>query len=314
MECIDEMRQEIEKIAKEIGFDLVGFTPANVEDKYTNRFFDWLEKGKEAEMQYMRERKSRQDLKKILPGAKTVIVLGINYYREQSPLEEGHGRVARYAYGRDYHKIIGKKLRKLENYIRDVHKGKTKAYVDTGPLLEKALAEQAGLGRIGKNSCLITKYFGSWTFLAEIITDLEISDKKKNSDTPFNICGNCKICMEACPTGAIEEPGVIDCNRCISYLTIENKKEIPASFKNMISRTKTVFGCDICQEVCPHNKARQKTNEHPELKDPIAGDSISLKKIKEIKSDEQFLNIFAGSPLMRAKRSGLQRNAKILED
>ena len=311
LECIDEMRQEIEKFAKELGFDLVGFTPAKISVKYADAFTKWLEKGKEADMEYMKKKEARQNLRSILPDAKTVIVLGVNYYREQKPLKSGHGRIARYAYGRDYHKTIGKKLKKLENYIREVHKGKTKAYVDTGPLLEKALAEQAGIGRIGKNSCLITKDFGSWTFLSEIITDLDISNKSEKQEI-FNMCGNCKLCMEACPTGAIEEPGVINCNRCISYLTIENKEGIPSKFVSAISKAKTLYGCDICQEVCPHNKARQRVSNQPDFQKPIAGDSINLEKVKSIKTDEQFLKIFAGSPLMRAKRKGLQRNAETI--
>ncbi len=387
------LRQEIIDFAKEIGFDLVGFSPAKIEEKYLKSFDEWLLKNHDADMSYMRKIEQRRDMEKILPGAKSVIVLLTNYYRQQdggsgsggddevtSGAATGPagttigaavntGKVARYAYGRDYHKVIGKKLKQLEKYIEQkalthgyTWVGRlTRSYVDTGPVMERALAEQAGLGRIGKNACLITKEFGSWVFISEIITTLDFTERKSppaanhnlnlkavnrplstiqphvlharpdylsgsmhtdpsssfadrwsdQSQKPSNVCGNCRKCIDACPTGAIIAPGVIDSRLCISYLTIENRGKIPPKLAKIIAKTKRLYGCDICQEVCPHNSARQRMNTHGEFQKPIAGDNLHLKKIAGIKNDEEFLKTFAGSPLMRAKRSGLQRNATL---
>lgn len=412
------LRQQITDYAKSLGFDLVGFSPAKIEEKYLKIFEKWLENGNAANMEYMNKIEQRRDMNKILPGVKSVIVLGMNYYHEQTPLKRGHGRIARYAYGRDYHKVIGKKLKKIEESIHKFYNNLvhlkentkydiTKSYVDTGPLMERALAEQAGIGRIGKNGCLITEKFGSWIFLSEIITTIDLNFETKNSNQnnspaisstlshfqsgnnptwgntnrwsspsqkTFNICGNCTRCMTACPTGAIIAPGIVDSRLCISYLTIENRKKIPPKLAKIIRKTKRLFGCDICQEVCPHNSARQqfkksllKVRKNPNspsvntmqpsdslggLLTPIAGNSLNLKKLliknsqstlskinkiskkllsqtsrpasNKINSNKRknapsplssplaFLKTFAGSPLMRAKRQGLKRNAKIL--
>lgn len=312
----------IEDYAKKLGFDLVGFSSVEIGQKYKASYKSWLKNHYDGKMSYMREREKiekRFNLQKILPGAKTVIVLAMNYYRSQKPLAKGFGRVARYAFGRDYHKIIGKKLRELEKFIQTLG-GKTKSYVDAGPVLERAFAEQAGLGVVGKNSCLIIDKFGSWVFLAEIITNLDLVGADKNSESRkssaegqnFRICGQCQRCKLACPTGAIVAPGVIDARKCISYLTIENKGKIPKKFAEKIKETQRIFGCDICQEVCPHNISRQKSAACAELEMPkIAGDQIELSKILSLKTDAEFLKMFAGSPLMRAKRKGLQRNSKI---
>lgn len=320
------LRQKISDYAKSIGFDLVGFSPAKIEEKYLASFEEWIKEGREGTMEYMQKIEQRRDMTKILPGAKSVIVFGMNYYHEQPRLRRGHGRVARYAFGRDYHKVIGKKLKMVEKFIAELCTGTiTKSYVDTGPILERALAEQAGLGRIGKNSLLITEKFGSWVFLSEIITTLDLNFEKSAPGTPsrwsspaeksFNVCGNCTRCMTACPTGAIIAPGVVDARLCISYLTIENKEKIPAKLAKIIKKTKRIYGCDICQEVCPHNDARAKIATSPQdgLFTPIAGDSLDIKKVltKTCSSDDTFLKTFAGSPVMRAKRKGLARTAKI---
>ncbi len=311
------MRKQITKFAKSLGFDLVGFSPARIEDKYLKGFDKWLGTGKHGGMHYMEKIEQRRDLTNILPNAKSVICLAFNYYYDQNELKQSHGRVARYAYGRDYHKSIKKKLRQLTSHLNEIApEHQHKAYVDTGPILERALAEQAGLGVIGKNSCLITPKYGSWVFLAELITTLDLVEggqKRHNSPRPFkiptHICGNCTRCVDACPTGAIVEPGVIDSRLCISYLTIENRDKIPKGLAKIIAETKSLYGCDICQEVCPHNQARQRSHDHDELVKPIAGDQLDIQKIKSIDSEIKYLELFAGSPLMRAKKSGLQRNA-----
>lgn len=322
----NRLRQLIVEQAKKLGFDLVGFTGAQIDEKHKKALKSWLKNRYEGRMAYMSESEKiakRFDLEKILPGAKSVIVLAMNYYHEQKPLTAGFGRIARYAYGRDYHKIISEKLKILEDFIKKIGKEYlpateilTKAYVDTGPILERALAEQSGIGVIGKNSSLITKEFGSWVLLAEIITNIDLTDelgKRSPSKDNFSACGICTRCKKACPTGALIAPGIIDARRCISYLTIEHKGKIPKKLAKATAKTRRIFGCDICQEVCPHNISRQKPTNHKELTEPkIAGDQLELEKILNIKTDDAFLKLFAGSPLMRAKRKGLQRNANML--
>ena len=316
------MRDKITVYAKELGFDLVGYTKARINASSIKAFNQWLDKKYDADMWFMRdeERKEKRiNPEKLLPKAKTVIALAVNYYRKQEPLKKGYGRVARYAYGRDYHKIIGKWKEQMQEYVQELaEKANQKAYVDTGPVLERTLAQQAGLGEIGKNSCLITKEFGSWVFLAEIITTLDLLPNEKavaeDKNNPFSICGDCTKCMDACPTGAIVAPGVIDSSKCISYLTIENKGEIPEEFQQAIKMTKRIYGCDICQEVCPHNKTQKETTHKELLQPKIAGDILHAEEILSIKTDEEFTEKFAGSPVMRAKRKGLQRNVKLLVD
>lgn len=314
------------EFAKKIGFDLVGFTDTNLEKENISALKKWLKKGCQGGMTYMHNKgktAARADLDKILPGVKSVVVLGMNYYRPQKPLKKGFGRIARYAFGRDYHKIIWKKLGELENFIKKTaeeylpdFKVQTASYVDTGPILERAFAVQAGLGVIGKNSNLITKEFGSWVFLAEIITNLDLvtaseKNQKNLPKAPFSACGKCERCIRACPTKAIIAPGVIDARKCIAYLTIENKGKIPEKYARKIANTKRIFGCDICQEVCPHNFSRQKPTTNKELLQPkIASDQLNLSKILKIKTDAEFLKGFAGSALMRAKKTGLIRNVK----
>ncbi len=311
------IKEKIRQKSKELGFDIIKFTGVELDNKYLTAFNDWLDKKYEGAMAYMREKEKRKNLKKILPKAKTVISFATNYFHEQEDLEDDEARVARYAYGRDYHKIIGKRLKKLEKYISELSpEAETKSYVDTGPVLERAFAEQSGIGVIGKNCCLITEEFGSWVFLSVLITTLDIPKDEADESTKkdFSVCGSCRICIDACPTGAIVAPGVIDSKKCISYLTIENKdEEIPEEFREIIKKTKRLYGCDICQEVCPHNirAKEQKDSEFTQKK--IGGNKLNTKKILEIKDDKEFLYNFAGSPIMRAKRKGLQRNAKIFQ-
>ena len=300
-------RKLIEDYAKKLGFDLIGFSSAEISPKYKKIYKSWLKNHYDGKMLYMREREKvekRFDLQKILSGAASVIVLAMNYYRPQKLLRKGFGRVARYAFGRDYHKIIGKKLKELEKFIQTLG-GETKSYVDAGPVLERAFAQQAGLGVVGKNSCLITGKFGSWVFLAEIITNLDLACKNKNgikklqlqnsqTDANFRICGQCQRCKLACPTGAIVSAGIIDARKCISYLTIENKGKTTKKFAEKIKATQRIFGCDICQEVCPHNISRQKPAACVELSTPkIAGDQIELSKNLSVKTDAEFLKMFA---------------------
>lgn len=320
------LRQKISKAALDTGFDLVGFSPAKMQQKYIDAYEDWLSEGLHADMSYMEKIEQRKDLTKLLPSAKSVISLALNYHQPETPLKKRHGRVASYAAGRDYHKTIGKMLKQLAAKIEEIAPGvELKYYVDTGPLLEKAIAEQAGIGRIGKNSLLITPEYGSWVFLAEIICSLDLASKKQKINTAptaarwtdpeqksFNICGNCTKCIDACPTGAIIAPGVIDSNLCISYLTIEHRDKIPPELAEKISDLKLLYGCDICQQVCPHNKARQKITTHADFLMPIAGDQQELEPLSKLQNHQQMVDKFAGSATMRTKHSGMKRNAKII--
>jgi len=306
------LKDEIINYAKGLGFDLVKFTIASVNSASVKAFHSWLSNKYQADMKWM-ENSKRDDFLQIVPSAKSVICLATNYYRKQVDLKPYEGRVARYAYGKDYHKIITKRLKKLEAFILEKAKDQgIKAYVDTGPVLERGLAMQAGIGNIGKNSCLITKEFGSWVFLSEMITTLELEPDivyEEHANTLFSVCGSCTACIDACPTGAIVAPGVVDSSKCISYLTIENKGEIPLKFRKLISKTKRLYGCDICQEVCPRNKEDAK--ETSSFREPIAGDALNLKEMSII-SEQDFKEKFAGSAVMRAKQKGMKRNAEVL--
>ena len=316
-------------MAKDLGFDLIGFSKVEINKQAYLHFQDWLKNGAEADMSYMSETErvnKRRSAKFLMDNARSVISLGINYYHDQKPLSKGHGRVARYAFGRDYHKVLKEKLKKLEKFLELNFNAKTLSYVDTGPILERSFAMQSGLGFIGKNSCLITPEFGSWVLLGEIITDFETEFLEKNireiksmpNDGKMK-CGTCTRCIDACPTHAItrnkQGEYFVDARKCLSYWTIEykgHKSKIPRTIVEAIKKSKRLYGCDICQEVCPHN-CRTKNSNHEEFKNKkIAGDSQDLQKILKLKSEKEFLKIFAGSPVMRAKLKGLKRTAKII--
>lgn len=329
-----KLRKDITSFAKQLGFDLVGFTKPQLEPKHMEAYKTWLAQKNHGDMSYLENSthiEARADMQKILPGVQSVIVVAMNYYRPQTPLKRGSARVARYAYGRDYHKIMGTKLRKLRQYITGLaaellpnEKVAMKSFVDVGPILERAYAQQAGLGVVGKNSLLITKDFGSWVVLGEVLTTLPLAievvavqSTAHSSAQPkaaFSSCGSCTRCMQACPTGAIIAPGVIDARLCISYLTIEHEGRVPAKLAATIKKTKKIFGCDICQEVCPHNTSRQTQTTNVEWTDPkLAGDALHLTTLKKIKTDSLFHVKYAGSALKRPARSGVQRIAKIIQ-
>ncbi len=303
----------ISNYAKSIGIDLIGFTSVGVDPLAVNNYKNFVSEKRHGNMEYLEDTDLRFNADKILPGSKSVIVIGLNYYREQSPLPAGHGRIARYAHGRDYHKVIRSSLKKLELFIIQKYPdAKTRICVDSAPLPEKYYAVKAGLGFIGKNTTLITKEFGSYVLLGEILTDLEFEDGKENEKKELMeqkfTCGTCARCIEACPLKALREPYKMDAKKCISYLTIENEQEIPAEMaKKMGCR---IFGCDICQEVCPYNKTYAKKTNQEDFNKPIAGESIPLKEIEQIKDQKQFVARFAGSPLMRAGLKGMQKNIR----
>lgn len=298
-------KEIIKKYAREIGMDLIGFAKAETEAPVQRAYKNFIAENRHGDMSYLEDAETRFSPEAILPTAKSVIVIALNYYRPQPPLPAGHGRVARYAYGRDYHKVIKSYLKKLEKFILETYPlSQTRACVDSAPLPEKNYAVKAGLGFIGKNTTLITKEFGSYVLIGELLTDLEFDYNEPVKGT----CGTCTRCMEACPSKALIEPYKMDARRCVSYLTIESKKEIPAELKSAVGCR--IFGCDICQEVCPYNKSFARTTTQKDFIRGIAGDSIALDEIMALKNDKQYVARFAGSPLMRAKRAGLQRNAR----
>ena len=291
-----------------LGFDLVGICALGLADT-AGEFDEWLARGYAGTMAYLpRGREKRRDSRLPVPGALSAIVVAMNYGgREPS------GPVARYARGDDYHDVVLEKLTELHRWL-DAEVGGPlagKAYVDTGPVLERDLARRAGLGWFGKNTNLINPSLGSFFFLGALFLEVELA-----ADAPFEAdrCGSCTRCLEACPTDALVAPRVLDATRCISYLTIELKGEIPVELREPIDDL--IYGCDICQDVCPWNE--RFARELPEGSPYVAraalgsGDARTIARELIAMSDEQFRAAFAGSPMKRAKLRGLKRNAAVV--
>ena len=297
----------IEK-AMAVGFDLIGFSKAETLIDESEKLDEWIKLGYQAGMNYMEKNKEkRKDVSQILPGAKSVISLAINYYTDhQHSNDPNNGKVSRYAWGKDYHLIIWEMLEKLEAELKKINPGfESKSYVDTGPVMDKAWAVRAGIGWLGKHTNVINRGLGSWIFIASIITNYEF-------DQTFSIpdfCGSCTACIDACPTNAIVQEYVVDSNKCISYLTIENKGEIPEEFKGKFDNW--LFGCDICQDVCPWNYKFAVSTVIDEFNPLNDNKEIKLPEVIKMPEDN-FKNRFSGSPVSRAKLYGLRRNAKFL--
>ncbi|MDE5122155.1 MAG: tRNA epoxyqueuosine(34) reductase QueG [Trichodesmium sp. St19_bin1] len=296
---------QIKQKTLELGFHKVGIASANEFGSEINRLQEWLNKGYQADLEWMANPK-RQDLKGVMPEVQSIICVGLNYYTPYQHSESSEiGKISRYGWGRDYHKVMYKKLKSLANWLQEQDKEiLTRYYVDTGPIMEKPLAEQAGLGWIAKNGNLITREYGSWVFLGEVLTNLELISDRPHTEH----CGTCTRCIEACPTNAIVESFVIDANLCIAYHTIENRNpELPTDIKSNLKGW--VAGCDICQDVCPWNQRfAQQTNidEFQPYPDNLAPE---LTKLAEI-SEEDWNRQFPASALRRIKPEMLQRNAR----
>jgi len=307
----ETLAEKIKREGKRIGFLSVGIVDPTALHERQPDLTRWLASGFAGDLHYMRnffERQRRlldqfQDLKSIL------VVTAPYANTPRPPLLHSFGQIARYAWGRNYHRAIEKRLKRLEAFIRTQipETVRISRCVDTSAIQERVLAEMAGLGFIGKNTCLILPKGGSFVFLAALLTNLELPpDKPLAWD-----CGSCTLCLEACPTQAlaVERPYALDADRCISYLTIENKGAIHPSLRSLVQNW--LFGCDICQEVCPYNRKAQQS-EWPEFEATAGvGTQLPLKEILEIRTEETFLQRFAGTPLMRAKRAGLVRNAAV---
>lgn len=303
-----DYRHIIEKEAIDLGFTGIAFAKAEHMDPEAKRLETWLNEGNHGTMSYMENHfELRTDPTKLVPGAKTVISLMYNYYTEDTQNDQEAPKLAMYAYGRDYHKVVKKKLKYLMQHIRE-HIGQVdgRAFVDSAPVLERDWARRSGLGWVGKHTLLLHPKKGSYFFLAEIICDLEIEP-----DSPIkDHCGTCTRCIDACPTDAISEEGyVMDGSKCISYLTIERKEEIPLEFKDLMGDY--MFGCDICQQVCPWNRFAKQHNEkdfHP--KEGML--DMSRRDWMEI-TEDVFDRIFFGSPVKRTGYEGLKRNLIFLK-
>jgi epoxyqueuosine reductase len=299
------VKNRIEQRAGELGFDLCRVTSAEPPDS-AEHFARWLEDGQHGEMAYLaRNAPKRLQPRRVLEGARSVICLAASYHDEDHEPQQPRmtGEVARYARYDDYHEILGTRLKQLAEYVDQLGGAGTRSlyYVDTGPMLERDLAQRAGLGFIGKHTNLISRQLGNWFFLAEILTTAELEP-----DEPAkNRCGSCTRCLGACPTQAITAPFQLDARRCISYLTIELKGGIPEELRPAIGNR--IFGCDDCLAVCPWNRfARQATLMKPHARrDLSAPDLIELLGL----DDAAFKSRFSGTPLWRAKRRGLRRNA-----
>jgi epoxyqueuosine reductase len=306
----DEAKRILEKRARGAGFDLVGVTRADPLEEGGQRLREWQEAGMAADMGYMRRPvELLSDPRKLQKSAKSVVSLGVSYYPGEHPENTGDGgRVARYAWGRDYHEVIKERLFRLRKGL-EVELGvriKARGFTDAVPLLERSAAQHAGLGFFGRNSCLINDRVGSYFFIADLVVDLYLEPDAPGTGT----CGRCTRCMDKCPTGAIRAPGVVDARLCISYLTIENHGEIPRDLRPLVGDW--AFGCDICQEVCPYNKRKATKSRWPEFSEEAgAGPYLEIEDVLGIRTDEEFERRFAGTPLSRPGRAGLLRNCSV---
>ena len=280
-------------------------------EKEGERLAEWLDRGYHGEMRWMeREPDKRSDPRRLLPGTQSVISLAVNYFSpEEYAGDANSGKISRYAWGDDYHLVIKDMLWELKGWLDErVPGSESKVCVDTAPILDKAWAVRAGIGWLGKHTNVITKEFGSWVFLAELLTQAELEyDEKQVEDH----CGSCTACIEACPTDAIREPYLVDSNLCISYATIELRSpDLPKSVSNNLEGW--LYGCDICQEVCPWNRFEQPT-QHKGFEPRQQNVSPPLDEIISL-SQEDYVKRFRKSAVKRAKLSGLQRNAKALKE
>jgi epoxyqueuosine reductase len=318
-----DLKARLTAFARAIGFD--GCRVANcTPPPHATEFRDWLREGAAGEMNYMgRGEEKRCDPQKVLPGARSIIVLALNYWQGEirdrrsedsgqkvsSEAKQGNGeserpapargRIARYAWGDDYHDVIAAKLKKIDQFLGEAG-GRQKVYVDTGPVLERDYAAQAGIGWHGKSTMLVDPSLGTWFFLAEVLTTLGLPPDPAQPDR----CGKCERCIKACPTGAITAPHRLDARRCISYLTIEHKSAIPVEFRPLIGDR--IFGCDDCLEACPWNRFA-KVSREPAFSARQTTVGMALRDYLQL-GEEEFRLFFRNSPIKRIKRRGFLRN------
>jgi epoxyqueuosine reductase len=324
------LAEVIKQEARALGFDAVGIArvsderqptssadgqPHSAQPPFLQRLFDrlteWLQLNHHGTMAWLaRTPEKRADPRQVLPGCRSVISVGITYLTDHRANEQpGYGRIARYAWGQDYHKVVSKKLKQLEARISNLApEAHTRSYVDTGPIMEKAWAERAGLGWIGKHSNLVSADHGSWLLLGEVLTTLDLKPDEPATD----LCGSCTLCIQACPTHAIVEPYVVDATRCISYLTIElrgDDRMISPDLQHGMGNK--IFGCDDCLDICPFNLRAESTHEATFQPSPV---TLAPRLNELARLDEQtFTTLFQQSPIRRAKLHGFRRNIAIAQ-
>ncbi len=300
-----EQTGELKQQARALGLQSIGVAEAGP-SPHRGRYLEWLAAGRHGTMSYMaRQVAQRTDPRRLLPGARSIVVVTLPYPDEVPFPHRGHGKISRYARGRDYHKVLRPPLKKLAEFISAGGRWRCWHSVDTGPILERDWAEAAGVGWIGKNGLVIDKELGSWCFLGVLVTDRAYLPDAPATDH----CGTCRACLDACPTGAIFQPRSVDARRCISYLTIEHRGPIQDQFRGQLHGW--VFGCDICQEVCPYNTRalRPRSDPHPDFTPrPLPEDLRELAAL----DDQEFHARFSGTAVTRTGRRGLVRNARFL--
>ena len=296
-----ELTERIRTFAFDLGFEKVGFASAQSPQEDVVHLEEWLRLGYNATMNWMSKRKDeRSDIQQYFPGAKSVVSLAMNYYHGDS---SGNMKISNYAWGDDYHNVLKVRLTKLKEFVQELCKdAKILTSVDTAPLMEKAWAQRAGLGWIGKHTNLISRDYGSWLFLGELILDYELTP-----DQPFedDLCGSCSACIDACPTNAIVQDYLLDSNKCISYLTIEHRGDLPKKYETELNGW--IYGCDICQNVCPWNEkfaTKSKENSFAPRARIMEQSEESWSELNE----DNFKQLFNRSSIKRTKFTGLSRN------
>jgi epoxyqueuosine reductase len=300
------LEEQIKDHARTLGFDLVGIAPATETDGF-ERLSEWLARGFAGEMAYMhRHAEARRHPSAVLHEVRSVVMVGMNYTPADLPLVGKSARIARYALGSDYHDVLRTRLNSLLTLVQEEAPGCLgRGVVDTAPLLERDFARRAGLGWFGKNTMLIDRHLGSYFFLGALLLDLELQPDPPHATSH---CGTCTACLDACPTDAFPQAGVLDSRRCLSYLTIELKGSVPEEFRPAM--TDWLFGCDVCQEVCPWNR-KAPAGREPALAprpDLVALDPVEILSL----SEEEFRRRFRDTALSRTKRRGLVRNAVLI--
>ena len=298
--------QQVKQIALELGFHKVGIATVDAENQAdAQRLQAWLKLGYHADMAWM-ENPKRQEIHLVMPEVRSLICVALNYYTaHQRPSGSEYAKISRYGWGRDYHKVLHKKLKALSNWLQAQAEGvQARYYADTGPVQDKVWAQTAGIGWIAKNGNVITREYGSWVFLGEVLTNLDLTPDRSHTEH----CGSCTRCLDACPTGAITQPYVVDANRCIAYHTIENRDEhLPEAIANRLQGW--VAGCDICQDVCPWNQRFARATDVAEFQPYPQNIAPKLTQLATI-SEQNWQQRFPASALRRIKPEMLRRNAR----
>jgi epoxyqueuosine reductase len=306
MKLQQEHTQLVKAIASQLGFGFCGISKAEFLKEDAPRLEEWLTRGYQGKMSYLENHfDKRLDPTRLVPGAKSVISLVYNYYPEKDLATDSSLKIAKYAYGEDYHFVIKERLKEFLQQINEqIGEVSGRAFVDSAPVMERSWAQKSVIGWIGKNSLLLNRSMGSFFFLAELIVDLELIQ-----DGPIkDYCGTCTACMDACPTDAIPQPYVVDGSKCISYFTIELKEEIPTEVKGKFENW--IFGCDICQDVCPWNRF-SRPHQEPRFMPHPGLEKMTKNEWNEI-TEEVFQMLFKKSAVKRTKLEGLKRNIKFV--